>query len=403
MCIFRKINRINRGSALDNMKNPKRALMLASVASMIDQFNMDNIQILQELGYEVDVVADFVDGGTITSSRLEDLKSRLQKMNVNFYHVSIPRAVTNIKGIVSSYIYVKRLCEHKQYEMIHCHSPIGGVIARLAAKTSRRKGTKVIYTAHGFHFYEGAPKKNWLLFYPIEKYCSRFTDVLITINKEDYKRAKEKFHAKKIVYVPGIGVDTQKFKLGLVDVEKKRVEIGIQENEIMLFSVGELSERKNHEVVIRALYNMKVRNVKYYIAGKGPLEAKLKKMVHDFGISNQVFFLGYRTDISALCQAADMFVFPSYQEGLPVALMEAMASSLPCVVGKIRGNTDLIEDGEGGFLVEPENVEQWVSKLQQMYNDTCLREKMGRLNCEKIRMFDINIVRNLMRDIYKLL
>ena len=178
-----------------------KALMIASVASMIDQFNMDNISILLKLGYEVHVAADFVDGGTINQERIENLKTRLLEMGVDVFHIVIPRKITAINKIITAYKEVKDLCDANCYRIVHCHSPIGGVVARMAARDIRKKGTKVIYTAHGFHFYDGAPKKNWLMFYPVEKECSRLTDVLITINKEDYNRAKKSFHAKETMYV----------------------------------------------------------------------------------------------------------------------------------------------------------------------------------------------------------
>ena len=206
----------------------KRALQLASVASMIDQFNISNIEILQSLGYRVDVVADFTNPGTITKERADNLKKRLIAMDVRVFDIPIPRSL-NPKSIQLAYKKVKSLLYKENYNLLHCHSPIGGVIARQAAKGLRKDGLKVIYTAHGFHFYDGAPLKNWLVFYPIEKYYSRYTDVLITINKEDYKRAKEEFYAKKTVYVPGVGVDTEKFKHDENGRQRIRDELNLSE------------------------------------------------------------------------------------------------------------------------------------------------------------------------------
>lgn len=384
-----------------DVKKP-RALMLASVASMIDQFNMDNIKILLDIGYDVDVVADFVDGGTITPERTEDLKNRLETLGVSVYHVAIPREIFDIKKIIKAYKQVRMLCNDRQYKILHCHSPIGGVIARYAARKARKSGTKVIYTAHGFHFYAGAPKKNWLLFYPIEKMCSRWTDVLITINKEDYRRAKKDFYAKKVVYVPGVGVDTDKFHSFLINAAEKRAELGITDTDIMLLSVGELSQRKNHEVVIRAIRKVNNPGIKYFICGKGESDAYLTSLIKESGLKSQVKLLGYRTDISELCQAADLFVFPSHQEGLPVALMEAIACQTPVLCSNIRGNTDLVKDKM--CLFDENNLEDLVQHLEGIIRGgqprITMKESVMR-NYDHLKSFDLKSISDKMTALYE--
>ena len=191
----------------------KKALMLASVASMIDQFNTDNIRLLQKMRYHVDVVTNFENGSTTSQQRVNEVRAELEANGVRTIHMPIPRKITDVKGIVSSYRDVKKLCNENRYELLHCHSPIGSVVARLGAKHARKKyGTRVIYTAHGFHFFKGSPLVNWLTFFPVEWICSFFTDVLITINKEDYARSQKVMHAKRIEYVPGVGVDTEAIK-----------------------------------------------------------------------------------------------------------------------------------------------------------------------------------------------
>lgn len=385
------------------VEKPK-ALMLASVASMIDQFNMDNISILIDLGYEVHVIADFVDGGTISKERIENLKARLADMGVIIFHVAIPRKITAISQIIIAYKEVKDLCDVNRYRIVHCHSPIGGVVARMAARDIRKKGTKVIYTAHGFHFYDGAPKKNWLMFYPVEKECSRLTDVLITINKEDYNRAKKSFHAKETMYVPGVGVDTDKFSSGLIDIALKRNELGVEKNQYMFLSVGELSKRKNHEVVIKALSKIDTVDYKYFIVGKGELEKYLEDLVKALGLENKVYLLGYRTDVSELCQAADLFIFPSHQEGLPVALMEAIACKTNVICSNIRGNVDLVLDD--AYLFDEHNVNNVVdcinalvgSKKREIFlednKETVLK------NYNHLKQFDLLTVREAMQKMY---
>ena len=261
--------------------------MLASVASMIDQFNMPNIRLLQSLGYHVDVVADYKNPGNISEERAAGLIKRLETHNAHAIDIAVPRSL-NPRSVISAYRKVRELIVTEQYDLIHCHSPIGGAITRLAARNERKKGTRVIYTAHGFHFYTGAPLKNWLVFYPIEKWLSRYTDVLITINREDYQRAVAKFKARKTVYIPGIGVDTGKFGTGKHG-DKIRKELGLNESSIMLLSVGELNDNKNHETVIRALGDMKTKGelpneLYYFIVGKGSKEEELKYLINQCGL-----------------------------------------------------------------------------------------------------------------------
>lgn len=382
----------------------KKALVLASVASMIDQFNMPNILLMKELGYEVDVVANFTESGSITSERTENLKMRLLKLGVNIINVPIPRKIFAIKNILKSYKVIKKLCNENNYNLLHCHSPIGGAIARLGARRARKSaGTKVIYTAHGFHFYKGAPLKNWLLFYTIEKYCSRFTDVLITINKEDYSLAKSKMKAKRVEYLPGVGVDVAKFSKNEQSESArslKRKEMQISESDVVLLSVGELNKNKNHLTIIKAFSKIKNKSVKYLIVGKGLLKEELENLIKECGLQNQVFLLGFRTDVAEIYKACDIFVFPSYREGLSVSIMEAMASELPCVVSKIRGNCDLIDCEKGGYLCEPNNEEEFFKGINELINHKEKRLEFGLYNAQKVKDFSIEPVMKKTKEIY---
>ena len=374
----------------------KKALMLSSVASMIDQFNMENIKILKNLGYEVHVLANFSFGNTPSDERTKEFKEELENMGIKVYNVPIPRKITAIKEMISSYKKIKKVCSENNYDILHCHSPIGGVLARFAFKDFRKKGGKLIYTAHGFHFFKGAPIKNWIIFYPIEKFCSRYTDCLITINKEDYKRAKN-FKAKEVKYVPGIGIDTKKIK----DIKKNRKilnEFNIKD-EVVLVSVGELSNRKNHKVILKALEKVK-GNFKYIICGQGAKKEELIKLSKELNLQEKVEFLGYRQDVKEILKTSDIFCFPSKQEGLPVALMEAMASGLPVICSDIRGNKDLIENKKGGYLLKSYDIDEYSIKIQELIENKFLREEMGNFNLEKIKDFDRKKVNTIMEEIY---
>lgn len=379
-------------------KGKVKAMQLASVASMIDLFNKDNIAILEHIGCQVDVVANF-QGGSITSDqRVAAYRQELTERGIKVYDVPIPRSIFKIGAIISSYRQIKKLADSGLYKIVHVHSPIGGVVGRLAFRKARKAGTKVVYTAHGFHFFKGASWLNWMLFYSIERQCSKITDVLITINQEDYQRAKS-WHTCKVEYVPGIGVDTEAFGKTVVDRDVRRMELGLKTDDFVLMSTGQVSVRKNHEVIIRALAQINDRHVKYVIVGFGELEEKLKQLVKELGVSDQVFFAGYRADVKELLHVVDAFAFPSLQEGLPVALMEAMAVGLPVVCSRIRGNVDLIEDGKGGYLYDSRDVDGFADGIKKIIQ-TNKNNIMGEINKKTMTRFDKNVVCQYMERIY---
>lgn len=302
----------------------------------------------------------------------------------------------------TAYRQLKKLVEQEHYDIVHCHTPNAAMVTRLACRKVRKQGTRVIYTAHGFHFFKGAPLKNWMMFYPVEKFCSYFTDTLITINSEDYALAQKKMHAKEVCYVPGVGIDVSRISAVLVDRCKKRAEIGVPEDALLLLSIGELNVNKNHQVVLRALSQItdevKQNNIHYAIAGAGDQEQNLLKLAESLGMKERFHLLGYRQDALELYKAADIFVFPSYREGLSVSLMESMASGLPAVVSRIRGNVDLIDE-EGGVHCDPFRAETFADAICKMTDGAC-RGIMGNHNKETVRKFSLQNVLQEMERIY---
>lgn len=371
----------------------KKVLFVATVVKThIMEFHIPYLKMFKEMGWETAVAA---------RNDYENPADCVIPYCDTYYNVPFERNPLK-PGNLKAYEELKHIIDEGEYDIIHCHTPVGAMLTRLAAKQARKQGTKVFYTAHGFHFYKGAPSINWILYYPVEKWLSRYTDVLITINKEDFERAKT-FRAGKVCYVPGVGIDLKKFNVGYVNKEQKRKEIGVSADDFVLLSVGELIPRKNHEVVIRALSVLKqqdnLSHIEYVICGRGDYEIDLRKLAEGLDVADHVHFLGYRNDISEICNCADLFVFMSHQEGLPVALMEAMACGLPAVCSNIRGNTDLIEDGVTGLLVNntPEEVAESISEMQ---NDTGLRNRMASVALQKIKQFDLSSVEDEMSKIY---
>lgn len=375
-----------------------KVLILASVASMIDKFNIPNIELLKNMGYEVHVACNFKKGNSCPVDKVNELTMKLNELNVKYFQIDFDRNVFNVIQNIKAYKQTYILLKKNRYKFIHCHSPIGGVCGRIAA---HRTKTKVIYTAHGFHFFKGAPLLNWLIYYPVELLLSRYTDVLININQEDYNRARKYFKAKKIEYIPGVGVNVNKFKETRVNRTEKRREIGVPEDAILLVSVGELNKNKNHETVIRAIAKLNNPNIYYLICGVGKLENKLHALVKDLGLEKQVKLIGYRTDIAEICKASDIFCFPSYREGLSVALMEAMAVGLPIVCSNIRGNVDLIKSGKGGFLVNPNDIDGYAEAISKLIKNKELCIEFGKYNIEAVKKYNLDVITDAMKKIYK--
>lgn len=360
----------------------KNALIVATVYSFISAFERNDIKILKKRGYNV-----------VCACNLKGYKGEIDDLKVELIDIPFNRNPFSIKNI-ESYNKIKKILKEKKFDLMHVHTPVGSVVGRFAA--SKYKDIKVIYTAHGFHFYKGAPIKNWLIFYPIEKYLSKKTDILITINKEDYNRAKANFKSKIIKYVPGVGINLKE-NLSIavnVDREEKRKSIGVWNNDFLILSVGELSQRKNHTVIIKAISRIFNENIKYVICGQGNLENYILEKAIELGISEKVILLGQRKDIIEIMSIADLFAFPSLQEGLPVALMEAMSVGLPILVSDIRGNRDLITDEK--MLINDNTPEEWQKAIEIKMNE----KKYGPI-CYDMTKFDVENISVEMEKIYE--
>lgn len=364
----------------------KRVLIVTTVSGFVPQFEMNNVRILQEMGYEVHYASNFKNPHYGKDNR------RLEGTGIVCHQVDFVRSPFQIGKNVHAYRQLKKCLKQEKFDLIHCHTPMGSVLGRLAAQSNRRliqrvhrkdKQTErrslpnVMYTAHGFHFFNGAPLINWLVYYPVERWLAHYTDALITINEEDYQRAK-KFHLrtntgedKKVYKVNGVGINLEAYQKISLDNHKKRQELEVGADDFLLLSVGELSKRKNHQIVIRALASMKedcIRHkVRYLICGEGPERGKLLSLIKENGLEEIVFLMGYQTEVKEILAVSDCFVFPSKQEGLPVALLEALAVGVPCICSRIRGNLDLKKEGNIDFI-NKKSVEQCKEAILKAVN-----------------------------------
>lgn len=371
----------------------KKLLFISNIAGKkgVDSFTLANVAATKNLGLEFHTAVNY------SSVSPEVLDNDSEKYGVHLHHINFCRNPFSASNF-HAYRELVNLIRKENIDYIHCNTPVGGLLGRLAGKKCKVK--KVIYQAHGFHFWKGAPLKNWLIYYPIERWLAHYTDAIITINKEDYERAQG-FRLRnngKVYYVPGVGIDLSQYELSENTREIKRKELGLKETDVTLISMGDLIERKNYPVAIEAIAKADNPNLQYYICGKGPEEEKLQKMAEDLGVKEQIRFLGFRTDIKELLKAADIFLFTSKQEGLARSLMEAMASGLPCVASRIRGNTDLIEGTRCGYLCS--NVDEYTVAINKVTDSLTVREEMGKSSLQRIKQFEMQVVIDNLVDLY---
>jgi len=364
----------------------KKVLFVATVLrGHMLAFHLPYMQWFQRQGYEVHCCAGNDTGETPANVPCCD----------RYIEIAFQRNPLHPKNI-KAYRQLKALIDRENYTLIHCHTPVGGMLGRLAALDARKRGTRVCYTAHGFHFFTGASPKYWLLYYTAERALARYTDLLITINHEDYRRAK-RFPAKKIALVHGVGVDLTRFDLH-VDPFAVRRAIGVEADIPVIITVGEHTRRKNHAVCIRALE--KLEDAALLLCGVGRQKEMLRKLAEECHVADRVHFLGFRSDIPTLLLASDVFIFPSLHEGMPVSLMEAMAAGLPCVVSGVRGNADLIGDGAGGFSYRPYDVDGFANGLQTLLENKKLRKQFGDRNRAEIQAYSLPRVLEQMTALY---
>lgn len=314
-----------------------------------------------------------------------------------FVNIDFARSPFSKQTFVA-YRQLRDLFAREHFDIVHTHTPVGGVLTRFAARDARKSGIKVLYTAHGFHFYKGAPIQNWLLWYPVERFMSRFTDVLITINNEDFERAK-RFARCRVEYVPGVGIDLSKFAIaGCRD--EKRIEVGISDNSFALLSVGDLIPRKNQAAIVRAL-PLLPKNVKLYICGDGQERDNLLRLANELEVIDRVSLLGFRDDIAEIMAACDCLVFPSIHEGLPVSVMEAMASGLPVIASSIRGiDPDLIEDHVEGLLLSDLYSRTIASAVSNLMTNQGLSSRLARNALKRAKEFESNKVIDRVSSLY---
>lgn len=368
----------------------KKVLFVATITKHINTFHIPYLKWFKEQGYEVHVASN------------GEQKIEYCDKHYNLPFERFPLKRNNFKV----YKQLKKIIKENEYQIIHCHTPVGGVLTRLAARETRKKETKVIYTSHGFHFYKGASLLNWSIYYPIEKICARYTDCLITINEEDYNLAKRKLKAKRIEFVHGVGLNTDRLNIqNEEEVEiKYRQKLNIKENETVLCYIAELNKNKNQMLIIKSLQKLIQEGyiLKLLLVGEGDLHETYQKYINENNLNNNIQLLGRRNDIGEILTVTDIYVASSIREGLGVNLMEAIYKKLPIIATDNRGHKELVKNGINGYLVSDyKNIEEFKENIKKLLDD---KQKVVKLkeNSEKIlEKYILNSVMREMEKIYK--
>lgn len=367
---------------------PHKVLFCATVDYHFEKFHLPYMKWFKEQGWEVHVAAN----GELALPYAD------RKFNV-----PIERSPFRA-GNVKAYRELKEILDTHHYRLVHCHTPVGGLLARLAARQARKQGTHVLYTAHGFHFCKGASPLNWAVFYPIERWLARYTDCLITINREDFQLATiRRFPSERIEHVHGVGVDTDRFRPADEALKRElRERLGFSQEDYLMFYAAEFNKNKNQQLLIRALALLKneMLQAKLLLAGVGPNLEPCRALAQELGIERMVHFLGYRNDIHEVLPACDVAVASSLREGLPVNIVEAMACGLPIIATKNRGHAQLIKEGSNGFVVNPNDPDVFAEKIMLIYRSRDLRLQMSGINLRECKLYSIPSVRSELTGIY---
>lgn len=371
----------------------KKALIVTALAGFVRSFLTHDIELLQEMGFEVYCAANKYHPGA------ENIDEYFVEKNIKFLQVDFssnkPISIETLKA----YKQLKKIVKEQKFEFVHCHTPIAGVVTRVICKKYRKKGMKVVYTTHGFYFHKNSSTKSWLFFYTIEKLMSKITDAIITINNEDFCNAK-RMECPNVYKINGVGVDIDKFKNIILNREQYRRSIGVNNDEIMVLSVGELSKRKNQKVVLQALGIIKNPKIVFVHCGNAMNKEATTEEIKKIAKENKVrtIFLGLRQDIPQICHCADIGTISSTREGLGLAGIEMLASGLPIVASNVHGIVDYVIEGKNGYLANPYNPSEFAEKIKKIIEEKKIKKEIVKNTVEK---FDKKISFKQMKKIYK--
>lgn len=365
-----------------------KVLFVASIFRHFTSFHIPYMKYFQSQGYEVWAAGTGVENREI-----------LEALQVKCVDISFSRNPLSMQNI-NAFKTLKKLFKTEKFELVHVHTPVASLLTRRAFKSSRHG--KIIYTAHGFHFFEGAPKQNWLIYYTAEKLAAKWTDHLITINEEDYKNANKLLPAEKVSYVHGVGVEITSKILSEDEKENLKKQLGLSNESVVISCIAELNANKNHQFILRnwQLLKRDCPQLELLIIGIGESENELKDYVSKEKLSG-IHFLGFRRDVPNLLQISNIVTLLSHREGLPKSIMEAMVASVPCVVTNTRGLRDLIKNNRNGFVVNHEDDNALIAAFTKLGQSEALRDEMGKCAKQLVEPFLLDKVLQEYISIYK--
>lgn len=371
----------------------KKILFVANIHKHFLAFHIPYIKWLKDEGYEVHVAA----GGD------PNVHVPIADKQFNIHIERNPFRFSNIKACRE----LRTIIEKERYCLVHCHTAMGSVVARLAARKARANGTlKIIYTAHGFHFFKGSPIYYWLMYYPMEKYLSRYTDALITINHEDYNMVKTHgFRNLHTYIIPGIGINTERLIITSPEIRHQlRGEYGYGLNKIILIYIAEYIPRKNHKFIIDAMPDLikTIPNIQVLFAGRGKLMGKMQAYAKRLNVIDYIDFLGFRKDIGQLIALSDIGISSSRQEGLGMNIAEEMYSGIPVVASEDRGHKDLIIQDINGIIYPQMDKNSFVQAISMLAQNQSVRIRMGARARDSVQKFLLENTLQEMIKIYKI-
>lgn len=374
----------------------KKVLIAANFIGFF-HFLWEDIDMFNKMGYKVYAMGD-------NGKQEEHTLQIMSEKNVTFIDVKIDSKSPFTHNNWAYYKKVRGLLREHHFDLVHCHTPIVGFLVRLAALSFRKCGTKVIYTTHGLAYTHLSSRKEYLIYHTFESLASRFCDAIITINKEDFENAK-KLHCRNVYHINGVGVDIDKYSSVNIDINEYRKKLDIPERKLMVLAIGELSVRKNHSVIVKALAKLKNKDdFVYVICGRemtsGGTGDEIRRLSADLGVTT--IFLGFRHDIPEIIQCADIGVMPSVREGLGLAGIEMLSEGIPLVGSDIQGIREYIIDEKTGFLCNPYDVDAFADGLNKLA-DEGIRNHMKRWCKEIVKQFDTSVSVKQRQSIYQTL
>lgn len=382
----------------------KKVLILTTVSGFLSKFEKENVRILQEMGYEVHYAANFKEQNYIFD------ENELENMGVHTHHIDIEKSPYMLRANRKAFLELVEIIRREQVSLLHCHTPVGGLLGRLAGWACRRQDVKVVYTAHGFHFYKGAPLTERWIYYLAEKHLARFTDSLVTVNEEDYRNAG-RFRLKKggrVYCIPGVGLDMEQFRPFTADErEAARKRLGVGQEDFFLLSVGELNRNKNQHAVLLALNRMRsegkeIGNIRYGICGDGIYREQMKAWIRELHMEGNAVMYGYCSPIQPVLGCADALIFPSRREGLGMAALEALSMGIPVIAADNRGTREYMEHGKNGYVCRWDDIGGYARGIEQMRSaDEKQREALKRYCRQSAMKFEKEHTNLVMRQVYR--